>query len=983
MKKSKNQAVDFKIVWRKNVIALICFFLSGFTGIVYEICWIRKSSLVFGNTIFAVSTVVSLFFCGLAIGSYLFGRLSLKESRPVRLYSFLEIGVGFFAVFTILLFNMLQNLYTAFYPLVYENFFILSLIRFLLITIIVLPPAVLMGGTLPLFCRQYVNREERIGFSVGLLYALNTLGAVIGALICGFFMLRHLGINSSIFTCGIVNVFIGIIAGRLRLTALSENVVKDDTGILKQETSHEPPGVQKDNRRFFNTIPIVILFFFTGFAALGNEIIWIRYLTLIIHNTVYTYTITFAFILTGIVLGSLIISPISDRVKDLSFTFGILSILTGLSVMLVLFVPAFLWDDFIDTQNISQILLVCVSIFLIPSVLSGSLFPLAIRMVVRSPLYAGIGVGKMTAVNTIGGVLGSLCIGFFSITLLGIQNSIMLTTGISVCAGIAAVLFINKNYKSVYKISISILALLLWCAIPAITGTSLPKDFLEGENRLVDFREGINSNLAVVKWENINTLEINRLWQGEQRKSHQIMAAHIPMIMHSAPKDVAVIGIGVGQTASRFLYYDIDRLDCIDIEPELFDIIRKYFNANWLDDPRVNVIVEDGRNYFSGTNKKYDLVSIEIGQMFRPSLASFYTEDFYRIIREKMNPGGVVCQFVPLVFLDIEELLSVIRTFIEVFPESILWYNRYEFLITGSVQKKLKLTKNRIELIKNDSIINNDLEYFYWGGYRNSLNIPEVFAAGFLCGKEGLKGLTKGASVYNDDKPVLEYEVSKKQRYHVKNIEKMLDRIKKHIDPVEMLYKRQVDDSILAKVDFIRDYNLKNIIAMDWLRQYVETDDVSMLKNAVRWNPYNSGITYDLGIALVKKGKYKTAERYFRQTINLEPDNLNAHNNIGYVLAKMGKYQEAIKHYKETIRIKPDNEYAYNNIGVALAKIGKTKSACEYFSKAIEINPEYKDAKMNLKKTEENILSKEKGFTKYGNRKGFQSTPLREKNKRF
>ena len=955
MNKSKKQTgnTNFKVVGRKDVIALICFFLSGFTGLVYEICWIRKSSLVFGNTIFAVSTVVAIFFSGLALGSYLFGRLSLKESRPVRVYSFLEIGVGIFAVATIVLFNMLQNLYSAWYPFVFENFFILSLIRFLFITIIVLPPAILMGGTLPLFCRQYVNQEERIGFSVGLLYALNTLGAVIGALICGFFMLRHLGINSSIFTCGMVNIFIGIIAGRLRLTALSEDASDNDTGILNQETSHELLGVQKDNRRFFNPILITILFFFAGFAALGNEIIWTRYLTLIIHNTVYTYTITFAIILTGIVLGSLIISPISDRVKDLSFTFGIVNILTGLSIMLVLFVPAFLWDGFINTQNISQILLVCISVFLIPSVLSGSLFPLAIRMVVRNPLYAGIGTGKMTAVNTLGGVCGSLCIGFVSIPVLGIQKSILLTTGISVCAGIIAVLFINKQYKSVYKISISILSLLLWCAIPVITGTHLPKDFLAGENKLVDFREGINAHLTVVKRDNINVLEINRLWQGEQLKSHQIMAAHIPMIMHAAPKNVAVIGVGVGQTASRFLYYDIDRLDCIDIEPELFDIIRKYFNANWLDDPRVNVIVEDGRNYFAGTNRKYDLVSIEIGQMFRPSLASFYTEDFYRVIREKMNPGGIICQFVPLIFLDIEELLSVIRTFVEVFPESILWYNRYEFLITGSVQKQLKLTENRIELLKNDSIIHNDLEYFYWGGYRNSLNIPEVFAAGFLCGKEGLQGLTEGASVYNDDKPVLEYAVSKKQRYHVKNIEKMLEKIKKHVDPMEMIYKRQVADSIIVKATFIRDYNMKNIVAMDWFRQYIKTNDVSMLKKAVKWNPYNSDIAYNLGIALVKKGKYKTAEQYFRQTINLEPDNLNAHNNIGYVLAKMGKYQEAIKHYKETIRINPDYEYAYNNIGVALVNIGETKSACEYFSKAIEINPEYKDAKKNLKKTKE------------------------------
>ncbi len=952
MNKNKKQTrdADAKVDWRKNGVALLCFFLSGFTGIVYEICWIRKSSLVFGNTLFAVSTVVSLFFSGLALGSYLFGRLSLKVSRPLRVYAFLETGVGILAVFTIVLFTVLQNVYTAFYPLVFDRPCIVSLIRFLLIAVIILPPAILMGGTLPLFCRQYVNREERIGFSVGLLYALNTSGAVIGALACGLFMIRYVGIYRSIIACGIVNVIIGIIAGSLRLTALSENAAGRDTGSAQQETSRGSPDFQKGSRRYFNTLLIGIVFFFTGFAALGNEIIWTRYLTLIIHNTVYTYTITFICILAGIVLGSLIISPVSDKVKDLSFTFGIVSILTGLSVVLVLFVPAFLWKNVINTQNIAHIMLIGIAIFLIPSILSGSLFPLAIRMVVRNPLYAGMGVGKMTAINTLGGVFGSLGIGFLSIPVLGIQKSILLTTGISMSAGIIVVLFSNKNYMSVLKISLSILSLLLWCAIPVITGTHLPKDFLAGENELVDFREGINSNLAVVKTDTVNALEIDRLWQGEREKSHQVMAAHIPMIMHAAPKDVAVIGIGAGQTASRFLYYDIDRLDCIDIEPELFDIIRKYFDADWLDDSRVKTIIEDGRNYFSGTNRNYDLVSIEIGQMFRPSLASFYTVDFYRILREKLKPGGIICQFVPLVFLDTEELLSVIRTFIEVFPESILWYNRYEFLITGSVQKPLKLTKNRIELMGKEGEVHDDLSYYYWGGNKNRLYIPEVFAAGFLCGKRGLQGLTEGAMVYTDDKPVLEYEVSKKQRYHVKNIESMLDKIKKHMDPPETVFESRVADSSIAKVAFIRDYNLKNIIAMDWFRQYLRTKDISMLETAAQWNPYNTAVTYNLGIALVKKGKYRTAEHYFRQTINLEPDNMNAHNNIGYVLAKMGKYREAISHYNETIRIKPDNEYAYNNIGVALDNIGETDSACDYFTKALEINPDYKEAKENLKK---------------------------------
>ncbi len=934
-------------------IALLCFFFSGFTGICYEMCWIRRSSLVFGNTLFAVSTIVALFFSGLALGSYLFGRLSLKVSRPLRVYAFLEIGVGVFAVLTLALFPALENVYIALYPHIYTHPGMVSLVRFLLSAVIILPPVILMGGTLPLFCRQYVDLKERIGFSVGLLYALNTAGAVMGAMVCGFFLLRYIGIMRTIIACSIVNLVIGITVANLRLTALHQRTARSEREITRHKNVHGVRDPQKEPIRYISTIVIGIVFFFTGFVALGNEIIWARYLTLIIHNTIHTYTITFICILAGIVLGSLCISSVSDKVKDLPFTFGIVSMLTGLSVILVLFAPAYLWRDFIDTQNTTQLILIIMVIFLIPSVLSGALFPLAIRMVVRSPFYAGVGAGTMTAVNTLGGVFGSLSIGLLTIPVLGIQKSILITTGISICAGMIVALSGNKNYRSVFRISPILLLLLFWYAVPKVTGTRLPEDFLTGEHELVDFREGINANLAVVRTDTINTLEIDRLWQGEQEKNHQIMAAHIPMILHAAPKDVAVIGVGVGQTASRFLYYDIDRLDCIDIEPELFDIIRKYFDADWLDDPRVNTIVEDGRNYFSGTSRNYDIVSIEIGQMFRPSLAAFYTRDFYRIIKEKLKPGGIVCQFVPLAFLDREKLLSVLRTFIEVFPESMLWYNRNEFLVIGSVQKQLKLTKSRIAHMGREGKAHNDLQYYYWGGYKNRLYFPEVFAAGFLCGKRGLLGLTEGAVVYTDDKPVLEYEVSKKQHYHVKYIERMLEAIKRHMDPPETVFESRPSDSSIAKAAFIREYNLKNIIAMDWFRQYLKTGDITMLQKAVDWNPYNTQVTYNLGIAYVKAKKYRTAERFFRQTINLEPDNMNAHNNIGYVLTRLGKYREAINHYNETIRIKPDNEYAYNNIGVALVNMGETDSACCYFTKAIEINQGYREAKENLKKISE------------------------------
>lgn len=922
MNKSKKSRIKLPAFTGKDICAITCFFVSGFTGLVYEICWIRKASLVFGATILAISTVVAVFFAGLALGSYLFGKYSAKTSQPLKCYALLEVGLGVIALFNPAMFSVFDNLFGLLYPSIMHSFLYLSLIRCLFITVLLLPPTILIGGTLPLFCRQYVINEQKITLSVGLLYGLNTLGAAIGSMACGIFLIPYIGVNRTIWCCGIVNILIGLAISRMRLSApvLQQKV---DTPRVRDSLFSKQRSVPDLQHSAYNSSLIAVLFFLSGFVALGNEIIWTRYLSLIIHNTVYTYTLTLTVTLTGIVLGTVLISTFSDRTRLRALIFGMAHILIGISVLTILMLPAGFWKDVIDTQLISTLLWITALILLLPSILAGISFPLAIRMVVNQPRLAGIGVGKMTAINMVGGIVGSLGIGFLVIPWLGMHKSVILSTGISLFIGFTAIILLERAVKVVIRSAIVALTLAIWIAIPLVSGTKLPADFLAEKDNLIDFREGLNSNLAVVKRHDINVLEIDRLWQGEELKSNQVMAAHVPMLLHQNPKDVLVIGVGVGQTASRFLFYDIKKLDCVDIENELFEIIRKYFDASWMEDNRVRLIAEDGRNYLTHINRKYDVISIEIGQMFRPNLASFYTVDFYRAARERLNADGIVCQFVPLVFLDKEEFLSVIRTFLEVFPRSVLWYNRYEFLLIGSLNGQPKLSAERLKILHSDNAVSRDLQYCYWGGYKNWLNNPEVFAAGFLLGPMNLKKITKDAFIYYDDPPVLEYFVAKKQKYYGKDIADMLDSLKKYIDPPDNIMDQKMDDSTYAKFTFIRDYNLRNIVAMECLRQYLEEQNTAMLQKGFQWNPYNSEINFNLGMTYAKKGYIQKAEKYFKQTIDLTPDHESAHNNLGLIYVKHGKYEEAVKHFSTALEIMPGYQNARENLELALQKMIK------------------------------------------------------------
>ena len=941
----------------KDLIAVVCFFTSGFVGLVYEICWIRKASLVFGTTTFAVSTVVAIFFAGLALGSYIFGRYSQKTFCPLMLYALLEISLGVFALLNPFMFTWADNLYGLFYPAIMHNFFLLSFIRFILTVFLILPPTILMGGTLPLFCRQYVVSEKKILLSVGLLYALNTLGAAFGCAACGLFLIPNIGVNKTIWLGAVLNIIIGIIVGKMRITAAFSHQANTESEVHCGKDSLSPISSCTPAHSTARSVFIIpALFFLSGFAALGNEILWVRYLSLIIRNTVYTYTLTLMVILTGIVLGSILISAFADRTYRRGFVFGTVHILSGICVLALLMLPARWWRGVINTTDFSEYLWIFISLLLLPAVLSGISFPLAIRMVVKRPTLAGIGVGRMTAINTVGGIAGSLAIGFIALPSLGLQKALLLTTGISLIVGFTALLLLEHTLRPLVRKAIVILSLLVWLAIPFGTGTQLPADFLvKQDEQLVDFREGLNSNLAVIKKKESGVLKltIDRMWQGEDRKNHQVMAAHIPALLHKNPKDVLVVGLGVGQTAGRFLLYDIERLDCVDIENGLFEFVQKHFDSGWVDDKRLRIIVEDGRNYLSYANNKYDIISIEVGQVFRPGLANFYTIDFYQRARQRLNVDGIICQFVPILSLGLDELHSVIRSFLEVFPESVLWYNTSEFLLIGSASGRLKFSSDRLTMLSSVDVIREDLRFSYWGGPAHWLNQWEVFLAGFLCGPQTLAKITADASIYRDDLPQLEYQTARRQGISGKPF---VDLIWPDTDSFALILDEKLKDQTVSKMQSIREMNLHDVVAASLqpagfhytANEYVSQDDILQLLEAIQWNPYNVTINLQLGVALARRGQTQKAISYYNAALRIDPENYTAHYSLGTALARQGKLEEAIIHFTESLRIKPDYADAHSNLGYVLDIMGRLDEAIKHYSEALRIEPDFARAHYNL-----------------------------------
>ena len=931
----------------QNGIAIVCFFLSGFAGLVYEVSWIRKASLVFGSTTFAVSTVLAVFFLGLACGSYLFGRIGQTTSQPLRLYAMIEVGLGLFAMVSPYLLDFTESLYGPIYRALAGHVVVLFVARGALVSLVILPPTILMGSTLPLFCRQFVRSDARVANSVGTLYGVNTLGAALGCLAAGLLLLPTLGLRLTVQFGAALNILCGIAIGLLPIT-------KNQLPQLDRDSGRSTSQSKTVKERFTAAqIPIAILFFSVGFVVLGSEVLWTRYLRLLTRqNNVYTYTLTLTVVLVGIVLGSFLASRLFDRSTSRARYFGLFQILTGLSVLTVMTLPHTFWAGVKNELGMYFLLL------LPPAILSGASFPLAVRMVVEDASRVSIGTGRMAAINTLGGILGSLLIGFVGLPIFGIKFSLLFITGVSLLTGFAAWFWIDKTFSPLFRGGAVAGALLIWICLPFASRAQIPADFLADGRQLVAFREGFDGDLAVIRrdkeW---IELEIDRWWQGSNLKNQQVVGAHIPMLLHPNPKNVLVVGAGTGQTPSRFLMYDIDHLDCVDIEPTLFEFIRSHFDSKWMADERVKLISEDGLNYLNHSDAMYDVIAIEVGQIFRPGIAFFYTSDFYHRSRQRLRPGGLLTQLVSIPSLTIDQFQGVIKTFLDAFPQSFLWYNSSDLLLIGVDDADFKLSRTALERLSSNEAVHQDLRYTFWGGPQHWLNQLPVFLGGYLAGPRELADLASEARLYRDDLPVLDYATRLDYIAQTNEIPIVKDHLLKHIGPFDEVVDFALSPEEVSVIEGVRKKNLGTIIAEAIIRRVelltLSMDDgadeiITLLSEAVGWNPDHFEANRMLADALIGQGRNKAAGRHYVEANRIRPEDPHVLHGIAHTLYRLNRIEAAIPYYRASLRLRPNHAETYNHIGLALAKRGNFVEARQHFKTAVRLDPDYAEAKHNL-----------------------------------
>ena len=668
-----------------------CFFLSGLGSLVLEVVWTRQLRLIFGSTTLAASTILVAYMLGLGIGGLLGGRLSRRRRGGVKLYGSIEIAIGLYALLVPLLFTRFPELNRAWlYTL---GFWPAALTRFLLALAVLLVPTILMGATLPILVAALVREDPRVGGSTGLLYGINTLGAVVGVFVATFVLFPWLGLTgTSLFGAGL-----DIVVGLLALLGLARLVPQRPPWAVPR-AEEMPPGsfaLRTEERATRGTMSILLAAYaLVGFTALVYEVAWTRALATVLGSSIYAFGAMLGAFLTGIALGSLLVRRLADAARrPLALLGAGIAVLGVLALATTLLLPRlpdlfllFLQSNGLDPRRIALLQIgLCLLVMLPPTLVLGALFPLLTRIVARHAPDPGSAVGRVYFANTVGSASGAFCAGFVLLPQLGLRRTLALAAAINFAT--AAVVLWRVPWRRP--------AARAWAALPIVVAAVLlffpppldtvaltrgvfsrpdrqlsfgvayaPLEGVHGDGMLF-YEDGLNTTVSVERKDGEIALKVNGKTDASTAldMSTQVLLGELPLLFGPAPRKVLVIGFASGVTVGAVARHaDVEQIDAVEIEPGI--VAASHFfdgvNGRPLEDPRVRVILDDGRTYLSGTRERYDVIISEPSNPWLSGVSNLFTREFFAAAHGALTEQGRLLQWIHLYAMEPRAFQSIL-----------------------------------------------------------------------------------------------------------------------------------------------------------------------------------------------------------------------------------------------------------------------------------------------------------------------------------
>ena len=657
---------------------LALFVLSGVAALIYEIVWFQLLELVIGSSAISLAVLLATYMGGMCVGSLVLPRLTmLRTLHPLRLYATLELGIGVCGLFVLAVVPLVSGVYSA---IAGPGPFAI-VIRAVLCAICLLPPTVLMGATLPAASRAADDTPNGVAW-IGFLYGGNTVGAVFGSILAGFYLLRVYDLTIATLAAVAINVSVA---------AIGLLVVRRAGPTPESNVSTRQAQLARQNAVVYLAIGL------SGAAALGAEVVWTRLLSLMLGATTYTFSMILGVFLTGLGVGSAAGAAIGRAVARPRLALGISQLLLVLAIVYAATIigralpywpinPALAPSPWFTFQlDLTR----CVWVVLPAALLWGASFPLALASVSREGTDAALFVGSVYAANTIGGIVGALG---FSLLIVPIQGTQDAQRWIIALAAVAAAAMFGTTLRARSRV-IALggglaLAFLAGVITPGVPGLLVAYGrYMVTWIGQVDVRyvgEGMNSSVAVTTLNSSGATQFHVSGKVEastlpQDMRLQRMLAHLPALVHPHPASVLVVGFGAGVTAGSFVPYpDLERLTICEIEPLIPRVVSSYFtheNNDVLNDRRTHVVYDDARSFILTTHDKFDVITSDPIHPWVKGAASLYTREYFEAVKRHLNPGGVVTQWVPLYESTPEAVKSEVATFLEVFPHGTVWAN--------------------------------------------------------------------------------------------------------------------------------------------------------------------------------------------------------------------------------------------------------------------------------------------------------------------
>jgi spermidine synthase len=962
----------------------LAFFVSGASSLIAEVTWNRMLIVVVGNSLSAAAMIIVVFMGGLGLGSYVAGRILQKRRVSLVPYLLLELAIGTYVLLSPSLFDLLAGLFTSLAESV-DNRAGLTLVRIVVSMGALFLPAFLMGATFPaIISGAAPDSPSKRTARTGYLYSINTLGAAMGTYTAGWILLLEFGVQTTL-TCAFG---LYIVAA---LSALLANTVSKSKPVEAVEAPQPvmgSPAADDSLRRFLKVATFGI-----GFASLAYEVLLTRLIILYLGNTIRVFPLVLSAFLLGIgisaVGGTWLYGVLRRVTRKANSLFGIVALATGALVFLT---PYVLLSDlvigsehfvkFVDAGPINPLPILL--IITAPTVLIGSLLPIAIRMLQQE------GRGEATkeaatlyALNTAGGLLGAGLANHYLVPRIGTQGVIIILTLICAAAGIFNLLSPRGNLlrRTVAVIAVVSLAVVLVFAPPRLMDLYAGKIAESKLAKSVDVmftREGRAATVSVLDQEDpqrgtyrdmyLNGVEeaSTRFWHVQLFK----LLGIFPVLMHESdgPKDVLVIAFGAGITAGSVLASDeVASLDVVDINPDIEGINDLFteVNGDVFHKPRFHFHNDDGRNYLVTSNKKYDLVISDSTHPRSYDSWILYTKEFYRDVRKHLRPGGIFAQWVPVSDSMRGELFRIhLNTFRSVFPNSTFWY------IYGSDQAFLLATPEpfSLDVPSLQRKLDRLPEWFRAEKYQID-TVDRIGGFFWLDGPAMARMIGDETRTNTDDKHYFDKQSAvwplppdmQLPLYHASIVPYLKNAGGRLIADVR---REEAVALRVAKFEFFRTqsdlFNAYCIMpengnVMYYMnlvfsgeppeqRPFCRGAQIRRLQRILTEQPGNYLAMSELADLLFEDGEVDDALTLAQGAVALAPQNGIVLDVYGWIMFRHGEQKKALDALEKAVSLSPDYPDAHYHLGAAYQAMGKDKQAMEHLEKALSISDDFMGA---------------------------------------